>query len=354
MHLRGDVYSNGSWALRAASNYDERYKYSGLFDLGYAINITGDPGTPDYTKNKDFSIRWTHSQDPKAHPNSRFSANVNIESSKYNTDNPVSTQDYLTNTLESNVSFSTTFGSIANFSVNMRHSQNTLTRDISLYLPDVAFSVNRFYPFRNESKGVVKHRWYDDISVAYSMAAENFINTKDTLLFYKHTAELNQSTLKQMQNGMDHTIPISWSGKVFKNFNWTNSFNYNERWYLQSIEKHWVDTGSTNYLRNDTLQGFKAARDFNFSSSLTTRLYGMLTFKKGKIMAIRHVLTPTVSFTYAPDFGSPAWGYYRYLYNEQKPTAPLVRYYSIFEIRCLRLSPQWKAGLRQHVAFEQP
>ncbi len=337
--VRGDIYSRGSWALRAASNYNMRYKYSGLFSAGFTTNITGQKGAADYQKNKDFFVKWTHTQDPKVHPNSRFSANVDLASSKYNTFNPATTQDYVTNTLQSNVSFSTTMGSLFNFSVNMRHSQNTITKDLSLYLPELAFSVNRIYPFKS-NKGVVKQKWYDNINLGYTMNAQNYLNTKDTLLF--HTAF--KKTLKEMQNGVQHSIPISWSGKVLKNFTWTNSASYTELWYLQTIRKHWFHNPDTSYLKTDTMEGFASTRYFSFTSALNTRLYGMLTFKKGKILAIRHVFTPSVSFQYQPDFGSPVWGYYRYLTNEGNLNSPTQRYYSIFDNGIYGKPPSGKSG----------
>jgi len=339
--LRGDVYSHGSWAARALSNYNKRYKFNGNINFGYAINIEGDQGTPSYNKRNDFYIKWYHNQDAKARPNSRFSANVNAGSSKYNKYNPSSTTDYLSNTLQSNVSYSTTIAGKYNFSVNMSHSQNTLNRTVSLNLPEIAFSANRFYPFRNE-KRMGKMRWYENISVGYTMNARNSINTIDSLLFRKET-------LKQMQNGIKHSIPISSSIKVLKTFTWTNTINFTERWYMQSIEKHWINdmrivNGDTTlgYLKTDTIQGFKAARDFNFSSSLSTRLYGMYQFKKGKIVALRHVLTPTVSFVYTPDFGSEKWGYYRYLRDGDQSVQK--KYYSIFETGIYGAPPRDKSG----------
>jgi len=341
--LRGDIYSRGSWSIRPSSNYIKRYKYNGAVNLGYAINLEGEKGTIGYKKSKDFLIAWNHIQDKKAHPNSSFSAKVNAGSSTYNKYNPSSTSDYLTNTLSSNISYSTIIGSNCNFSLNMMHNQNTLTRAVSLNLPEIAFSVNRIYPFRSD-KRVGKQKWFENISFAYMMNAENSITTIDTLLFRKKTIE-------QMQNGMQHKIPITWSGKVLKNFTWTNSINYTERWYMQSIRKRWVnetliDNGDTitGYLKTDTIQGFKMARDFNFSSSLSTRLYGMYQFKNFKITAIRHVITPSVSFIYTPDFGSPQWGYYRYLSNQDLPDAEPIRYYSIFENGIYGAPPRNKSG----------
>lgn len=335
--IRGDIYSHGSWAAKAISNYIKKYKFSGNINLGYAINIEGEKGAPTYQKNKDFFIKWSHNQDAKARPNSRFSANVNAGSSRYNTYNPSSTQDYLSNTLQSNVSYSATLWRNCNFSANMRHSQNTITKAITMDLPQLAFSVNRFYPLRFERK-VAKTKWYDNISVSYNMNAQNKINTFDSLLF-------KNDILKKMQNGMQHTLPVSWSGRVLKNFTWTNGFNFNERWYLQSIKKTWVsDTANISILKTDTVQGFKPAHDFNFSSSLSTRLYGMFQFKKGKIVAIRHVISPSVSFVFTPDFGNPFWGYYRYLVDQDKPAEKPVRYYSVFENGIYGAPPANKSG----------
>lgn len=334
--LRGDIYSKGSWAFRTISNYSKKYKFTGNIYLGYGSNIEGEKGTPSFSKRKDFNIRWTHSQDAKARPNSRFTANVNAGSSKYNKYNPSSSQDYLSNTMQSNISYSTMIAGIFNFQASMSHSQNTLTKSVALSLPEMSLSVNRFYPLRNPNKAG-KLRWYENISVGYSMNAKNYVNTYDSLFWRKET-------LEQMQNGMKHAIPVSSTVKVLKVFNFTNTINYFERWYLQSVEKHWAylnDTGAA-YLRTDTLQGFKAARDFNYSSALSTRLYGMYQFKNCKVIALRHVLTPTLSFGYTPDFGSKWWGYYRY-YTDQT-TGEEKKYYSIFEQGIYGSPPRDRSG----------
>ncbi|NTW33785.1 MAG: LPS-assembly protein LptD, partial [Bacteroidetes bacterium] len=338
--IRGDIYSRGSWATRVLSNYIKRYKFNGNINLGYAINIDGESGLPGYNQRKDFFIKWVHNQDAKARPNSRFSANVNAGTSMYNTYNSTNTNDYLSNTFQSNISYSTVFNEKYNFSANLRHSQNSLTRNVTLNIPEITFSVNRFYPFRNESR-VGKARWYDNISVSYSMNSVNNINTYDTLLFRK-------DVFNKMQNGMKHYIPISSSNKILNFFNWTNSINYSERWYLQSVEKEWSnDTVLINgnpvagYVKTDTLRGFKTERDFNFSSSLNTRLYGMYQFKKGKIVAIRHVLTPSVSFVYTPDFSNQKYGYYKY-YSDNTSVKPIK--YSIFENGIYGSPPSNRSG----------
>jgi lipopolysaccharide assembly outer membrane protein LptD (OstA) len=340
--LRGTIYSRGSWAAKVASNYKKRYKYSGELNLEYAVNIIGEKELPGYEKRNDFFIRWNHTQDSKARPNSRFSAFVNAGSSKFNAYNPVSAGDYLTNQYSSNISYTTTINQKYNFSANMRHTQNTIDKTLSMSLPEVTFSVNRFYPFRPKDR-VGAAKWYDNIYVSYTMNSRNTLSTIDSLLF-------EHSTLRKFQNGMDHTIPISSTIKVLKYFSLTNSINYNERWYLQSIHKGWTLDSIVNGIyyggvKTDTVNGFKAARDFNFSASLNTKLYGMLQFKHGYIRAFRHVLTPSVSFVYTPDFGSQAWGYYKYYADTTFHGDPKqLKKYSIFEEGIYGTPPSAESG----------
>jgi hypothetical protein len=339
--LRGGIYSRGSWALGAASNYNYKYHYSGLINLAYAINVVSEKGLPNYQKNKDFRIQWTHTQSDKARPNSRFSANVNAASSTFNTYNPTSTQDYLTNTLSSNISYSTTIANNYNLSLNLGHSQNTLTKEVTVSLPEIAFTANRFYPFRKREKvGALK--WYDNISVGYNMNLKNNITSPDSLLF---TSE----SLSRFKNGMNHTIPVSSTIKLLKYFNMTNSINITESWYLKSIEKHWSNTYinpmDTSYLRIDTINGFKAAHNFNFNSSISTRLYGLVQFKRGPIKAIRHVVSPSVGFYYSPDFSKPIWGYYKYYQDTtNNPLISNIKKYSIFEQSIYGTPPGAESG----------
>jgi lipopolysaccharide assembly outer membrane protein LptD (OstA) len=345
--LKGDVYSNGSWALHALSNYKMRYHYFGNLELDYAINILGDKGTPDYSKNKSFFIRWNDNQDPKANPNSHFQASVNGGSTNYNTYNTTSTEDYLTNTFQSSISYTTAIGDKCNFSVNMNDNQNMLTHAIELNLPEIAFSVSNIYPFRSENN-VGKPKWYDKISVGYTMNAENNFNTIDTLLFPKNSTFNFQHLQGLMSNGIEQKIPISWSGQLTKNVTWTVSGNINDRSYFQTIEKHWVKemriSGSDTsyyYRKTDTIHGFGNEYDYNMSTSLSTHLYGMYTFNKGSIIAIRHVLTPTISFVYTPDFGSQRYGYYRYLRSNKYPNG--TPDYSIFEGGIYGTAPEYRS-----------
>ncbi len=338
--LQADIYTRGSWAAYVSSSYNKRYKYQGNIALSYANNIWSQPFLPDYSKTKDFKIQWSHHQDAKARPNSSFSANVNVVSSNFSKYNPTSNSEYLTNTFESSIAYQTSlFHGKANLSINVGGTQNVTTKELQLNLPQVNFSVNTFYPFRKKKKiGALK--WYDNISMNYTMNAQNNIHTYDSLL-------LTSRIFGLMQNGMQHTIPIRSSIKILKFITWTNSINITERWYLQSINKQWYNDTErdSSYVKSDTMPGFKAAHEFNLSTSLTTKLYGMYQFKRGAVKAIRHVMTPSVSFVYHPDFGSPLWGYYKY---QQLDSAGRVRRYSIFENSIYGSPPD---GLSGKVAF---
>ena len=319
--FQGDIYTRGSWGAYVSSNYKKRYKYDGDVRLSYAKNFFGEKFAPDFYKKTDFKIQWTHRQDQKARPNSSFSANVNIVSSDFSKYNSTSTGEYLSNTFESSIAYQTTlFKGKTNLSLNLGAKQNIQTGELQIRLPDVNFSVNTFYPFRKKKKaGALK--WYDNISVGYVMELQNYINTNDSLISMANILSL-------MQNGMKHSIPIRSSVKVLKFLNWTNSININERWYLQSINKSWYNGEDTSYIRSDTNRRFQMAHEFSFSSEINTKIYGIYQFKRGALKALRHVMTPSVSLTYRPDFGKPFWGYYYYV---QTDSAGNLRRYSIFE-----------------------
>jgi len=303
-----DVYSRGSWAIKPRFRYRKKYKYSGNFEFGYGQNVVGIKEAPDYSKTKDFRIRWTHSQDTKARPRSQFSANVNIVTSNYVKYNVVSTEDYLSNEFQSSIAYQTSWAGKYFLTANTNFRQNTKTHQINLSLPELTFTVNRFYPLKRETG---KKRFYEDLSISYSMNAKNSISTADSLIFEPGTIERN------LQNGMIHKIPISLPTKVLKYFTWSNSINITDRMYSQRVEQNYrQDTTIINSdtllpgLVTDTISGFNNAVDFAFSSSLTTKVYGMLRFKKGPIRAIRHVFTPSFGFSYRPDFSNDFWGYY--------------------------------------------
>jgi lipopolysaccharide assembly outer membrane protein LptD (OstA) len=327
LKLTGDIYSRGSWAVKPALSYKKRYKFSGNFSLKYAATISGTKGASDYYDKNDFFVTWSHRQDPKARPNSVFSASVNAGSSSYNKYNPSTVNDYLTNTFSSSVTYDLKLGSWGNLTSSAMHSQNTTSKQVTLSLPEVAFGINRIYPFKRKNQTTGKPAWYESITVTYKMDMRNQLSTYDSLVFAKGVAD-------RFVNGIRHSIPISGSFKVMKYFSWSNSVNYTERWYTKTVRESWVgDTivtgGATKYgyINIDTISGFKTERDYSFSSSLSTTIYGMKQFKKGPVRAIRHVIRPTVGFSFVPDFGKESLGYWQSV--QSNANGDMVKY-SIF------------------------
>lgn len=334
LSIKGDVYSRGSWGAKIASNYKLKYKFDGFLNLNYAVNKLGEPGEEDYSVQKDFFIVWKHNQDPKAHPRHRFNADVKAGSSEYSKFNPSTAMDYLSSNFSSSITYTTTFGSNVNFSVNLRHSQNKQTKTVDMSLPEMTLSTNRIYPFRKKVT-TGKLKIWENINLSYVMNAKNTISSPDSLLF-------KDWQFRDFSNGVKHQLPLSLSQKVLKYFNLTSTFTYTERWYLQSIDKYWDVASDT--LMIDTIEGFKANRDFSFSTQLQTKLYGMYLFKKGPVAALRHMITPSVSFTYRPDFGAPKWGYYHY-YKDPDQLLPTA--YTIFQYGNFGFSPYGEAGIVQ-------
>ena len=325
--LRGDIYSKGSWAGRVLSTYKKRYGYNGNLSVRYSVFKFGESELPTFSKERDFFVSWTHTQDPKAKPNTRLSAKVNAGSNSYNKYNSNNSTDYLKNTLQSNISYSKSWaGKPYNLAVNLRHSQNTITRNINLSLPEVIFSVNRFYPFKGKNS-IGKPKWHEKIGMTYRMDAINKISTYDSLLF-------NGIKFSDFNNGIKHSIPISTNFNILKYFNLSPSFTYTDRWYFQSIDKRWIGDTLINgtdttygYIQTDTVPGFKSAADFNFNTTLQTKIFGMLQFKKGKVKAIRHVMSPSIGISFRPDFSEDKWGYFK---NVQNNAEGDIASYSIF------------------------
>ncbi len=331
--LRGDIYSRGSWAIKTTSNYKRRYKYEGVLNVNFARNIFGERNTPDYRKFSDFFIKWQHSQDPKARPKSRFSANVQAGTSNYNTYNPSSAQEYLSANYSSSISFSTAIGRLFNFTANLNQSQNRQTHAFSMTLPELSLSTTRLYPFRRKEGPRKSLKALDNITISYVMNSRNSLNTIDSLLF-------DDFDWQRFDNGIKHAIPVSMPIKLLKVVTMNNTFTYNERWYFKTIERRWNNVDSA--LITDTISGFAAARDFSFASSFSTRMFTFISFKRGPINAFRHVLTPAVTFTFRPDFGNASWGYYKY-YMLPGSLEPVQ--YSVFEGALYGGPPNGKASM---------
>ena len=330
LSLLGDIYTNLSWALEAKSNYYKRYKYKGNFDARYGITyegIRGDSNT--FNEYTDFKFTWTHDQDAKSNPYSRFSANVNLQSRNYNK-NTSNRNDYFNSTTTSSISYTTRLGSYLNLALSARESYNVQTGVMNIKLPSISLSSITIYPLRRANP-VGGYRWWENISLSYVMNAENNITTADSELF-------TRQTLNAMQYGIQHSIPLSSSVKVLKFFNWTNSLTYNERWHWSTIDKRY--DASTGAVTTDTLFGFRANRDFNFSSSLTTRIYGMFQYKYGPLKALRHVINPSLSFSYHPDFGAERFGWWK----QYTDTSGYVHRYSIFQNSLYGGPPDGQSG----------
>ena len=337
----GDVYTLGSWAVRPSFRYKKRYKYTGSANFTYAINITGIKEAPDYSRKRDFRIQWSHKQDPKARPRSTFSADVNIVSSTLNKWNPSSAQDYLSNTFRSSIAYQTNWAGKYYLTVNAAHDQNTMTKIVNVTLPELTFSVNRFNPFVTKKK-VGPNKWYHNIAVNYNLNARNTVTAPDSVI-------LTPEALDLMKNGIKHSMPISSPVKLLKYFNWTNSVSLTDRMYFESYRKYWsndtiFEDNDTivGYLVKDTLNGFNNLFDYSFSSSLSTKVYGLVQFgKKFPVRAIRHVLTPTVSFSYRPDYSTDFWGYYDSYIDEDGKEVQ----YSKYEGAIFGAPPSGKSGL---------
>jgi len=316
--LRGDIYSQGSYGVKTHTNYNKRYKYNGNLGISYSEIKISEKEFPDYEDNKDFFVRWSHTQDPKANPTVRFTANVNAGSSSYNKFNSNNPTDYLSNTFQSNVAWSKSWqGKPYNLSVNMTHMQNTIQKTVDVTLPEAAFSVNRFYPFKRKEQ-VGKLKRYEKIGTSFSLNARNQISTYDSLLF-------KESSVDRLRNGIKATIPISYS-ENFGPVIMSPSASFNSYGYFQTIRKRYDTISET--VKIDTVKRFSPAYDFNAALSFSTKLYGMFLFKHTRVKAIRHVLTPSASLSYRPDFSQSHWGYYQ---NVQINSLGNEQLYSIFQ-----------------------
>ena len=314
LQVLGDIYTRGSWGIKPTFRYNKRYKHNGSMALSFNVNKIGTKGAADYQESNDFKIQWTHRQDTKAHPKRSFSANVNIVSSNFNKYNAQTASDQLSNTFQSSISYQTNFWSKVYLTLNANHSQNTMTHQLTASLPELTLSVNTFYPLQKVGKAG-KKRWYQSLSMSYTMNGKAYINDVDTVLFKGFSDDMGawaRNTLRsRVQTGVKHTVPISATIKLLKHFSWTNTLGLNDYMYFNRYEKQWIrDTDSTGHVQTDTIFGFRNLVDFSASTKITTKIYGMKHFSGGPIRAIRHVITPEIGFTYRPDFSDPKWGVY--------------------------------------------
>ena len=323
LKLLGEIYTKGSWAVSAASNYRKRYRFSGSFYASYQNSVEGEKNLPDYSKTTSFKIQWSHRQDPKANPYRNLSASVNFATSSYERNNLTSMynpQTLTQSTRTSSVNFSTKFSSIGmNINATMNLNQNMRDSSIAMTMPDLNIAIARFYPFKRK-KMVGKERWYEKISLSYTGRISNSISTKEDKL-------MHSDLVKDWRNGMQHSIPVSANFTLFNYINLNASFNFTDRTYFSKTMQSWDGAKVV----NDTIYGLYNIYNWSMSMSASTKLYGFLKpsskFLGGKINAIRHVLTPQLSFTYAPDFSTSRYGYYdTYQKTNADGTVSLVEY----------------------------
>lgn len=327
LSTRGTIYSKGSYELGTAARYRKNYKFDGNLNLRYASTKNGIEGTESFRRpNKDFNITWSHTQNPVANPGTTFSASVNAGTGSYlsNTGaagsyNPI---ELARNTLSSSISYGKVFGNgLFNFSSSLSHSQDIEQQTIFLDLPRFNLNMMTINPFDSKNRAG-DQKWYQKISLGYSMQGSNSINTKEYKLFKKES-------LNDFRNGIQHDIPINMSLNVLKFFQFTSGLQYSEKWYLQTIRKRLDPVAAGFELKSDTVQGFSRTYDYSLNSGFSTKVYGKFNFKRGKLMALRHVMTPSVSFNYRPDFGADRFGFFRNVENDTARVNPTR--YSIYE-----------------------
>ncbi|MDQ1297007.1 MAG: hypothetical protein QG611_986 [Bacteroidota bacterium] len=332
--LKGNIFANGSWMTTASTSYNKLYKYSGSFSFSYANNISGHKGLSDYNKSTNYSLGWTYSQNAKARPGSRFSASVNMSSSGFDRNNSYNLNDHITTTRQSSVSYSKTWeGTPFNFSASMNHSQNVRNKTVSLNLPRMSFSASRIYPLkRKNSTGTPK--WYQELQFQYSASLDNQISSYDSLLF-------TNRIWQNMKSGFSHEAPLSLQIRPFRNFSISPQISYKGVMYTQKIERRWdpvyIDPDTKAIIPSvvrDTLRGFFYGHAVNpsISAGYSPQIFGIFQFTNpdSRVQAIRHVIKPSVSFSYVPSFQGFSSKMYRQV-QVDTDTAKKKSEYSIFE-----------------------
>lgn len=317
MVIRGDIYSNGSWGLRTTNSYNVLYKYSGALNLGFSEFVIGDKDVPsNFSKQQSYNIGWLHTQDNKNNPSVRFTSNVNYINQKYNKFNALNSGQYLANTFQSNINFTKSFRR-SSLSVNATGSQNTITGLVDLSFPQLTFNVNRFFPFKREN--AVKQNVLDKIGISYLLEARNTLTGYDSILFKGNIAD-------RLRYGIKHSLPISTNFNVFKYITVTPALNLSSVMYTKSTRKEFLY--SDYKVKTDTANGFIAGYDANFSTSASTKLFMDYIFKSKRVKQIRHLLIPSLTYLYRPDFGEEQYGFWK---KVQVDTLGNQQYYSVFE-----------------------
>ena len=352
--LTSDIYLKGTFRLHATSNYRKRYKYSGNASTSFAWLRTEVKGEPTYKPS--LSIRWSHNQDAKAHPYRSLGGSVNLQTSDYQRSNQTDAQSRLQSSLSSNMSYRQRFDKPFDLSASFSHSQNTNTRDVNISFPTVNFQTQNLFPFKRKVK-TGGERWYERVQMRYTSEARNQFTAKDSTIF-------TQQTLEDAKFGLRHNVSTSTSFNLLKYFTVSPSANYKEVWYFKTVNKEFDPTPTITYdtipspggdeppsIVADTTKfgqvvdmedfGFKPFRSYNAGASMSTKIFGTLLFKRGKLRGLRHVITPTLGFNYTPDYTNPDWGYFKTVRTHLPSDEELQ--YNIFENIIYKSNLQIKA-----------
>ena len=335
LRVTGDIYSNGTWGVRLGSNYKLNYRFTGNLNLRYFKNITGDKNIEGaYSVSRDYAIGWSHNQDSRANPSSTFRASVNLSSSSYDKNHTRNINSVMRNTKQSSISYSKSFpNSPFNLSASLNHSQNSSNRSVSMTLPKISLNMSRINPFKRKV-ATGPRKWYEDIQLSYTSLLENRISTTDSLLFTSQVWD-------DIKNGYKHNIPLSLSIRPFKktpmlqSFAITPSMNYNGVLYTKQMHKTFLGYDTTNeraLVDEQMISKISYAHSLypSIGSGLSPKIYGMYTFRgRGRLQQIRHVMTPTASFSYVPDLSSYQPDYYRTVTDPEKDS--IIETYSIYE-----------------------
>lgn len=322
--IRGSVYANGTWMSTAQSNYIKRYKYSGNFSFSYANNVSGHKGLDDYSSSPNYRVGWTFNQDPKASPGSRFAASVNMSSSGFDRANSYQVTEHVTTQRQSSVSYSRTWeGTPFNFSASMNHTQDVRRKTVNLNLPKANFNMNRIYPLKPRN-AVGESKWWQDIQFSYSAQLDNRISTYDSLF-------LKKEMWNNMNNGFSHQIPVSLQIRPFKNFSISPSLTYNGVLYTERVQRFWdADLGDTVRV---VIKGASYGHAVNpaISAAFNPQMFGYYRFKNQgdrRLEQVRHVMRPSVSFSYVPYLSGFSSRMYRQV--QINPEGAMAEY-SIYE-----------------------
>lgn len=338
----GEIYTRGSWGLNGTTNYRKRYKYNGSLNLGYSFRRQDYKDTPNFNKQRDFLLRWSHNQDQRAHPSLNFGGSITIGTGSYLRNNRNDAQSVLESTLRSNIGLTKRWlGKPYTLTASFQHSQNIADKTLNIQFPVLDFRVSRIFPFKRTNPGIKKkEQWYEKINFTYTGKAENRISTYDSLLF-------KSEMLEDLRYGVQHLIPINASFNIAKHFTLTQSIRYQDDWYLNTIEKRFINQNTTDTLGNPVFGtveeidrfGFRSQKQISSNSRLSTTLFGMMNLNLKRLKAIRHVMKPSISAVFSPDYSEGPFNYYRTVRNDtQDPTS--TEEYNIFDGNIYGLAPR--------------